>query len=51
MMLQYQAPMGQAMSCLLAAGVQVPIAAVMNFPKLALSAGAMEGGEEGFPKV
>jgi hypothetical protein len=30
------------MSCLVAAGVQVPIAVVMNFPKLALSAGALE---------
>jgi hypothetical protein len=38
-MLQYQAPIGQAMSCLVKAGVQVPIAAIMNFPKLALEAG------------
>jgi hypothetical protein len=39
------------MSCLVAAGVQVPSAAVMNFPKLALSAVEAESGEEGFPKV
>jgi hypothetical protein len=32
------------MSCLVAAGVQVPIAAVINFPKLALSAGALQWG-------
>jgi hypothetical protein len=40
--LQYQAAIGQAMTCLVKAGVQVPIAAVMNFSKLALSAGALE---------
>jgi hypothetical protein len=49
-MLQYQAPIGQAMSCLVAAGVQVPITAVMNFPKLALSAGALEWGRRVSPR-
>jgi hypothetical protein len=47
---QYQAPIGQAMSCLIVVGVQVPIAAVMNFPKLALSAGALEWGRRVSPR-
>jgi hypothetical protein len=38
------------MSCLVAAGVQVPIAAVMNFPKLALSAGVLEWGRRVSPR-
>jgi hypothetical protein len=37
------------MTCLVKAGVQVPIAAVMNFPKLALSAGALEAGRRVSP--
>jgi hypothetical protein len=49
-MLQYQAPIWQAMSCLVTAGVQVPIAAVMNFPRLALSAGALEAGRRVSPR-
>jgi hypothetical protein len=49
-MLQYQAPIGQAMTCLVKAGVQVLIAAVMNFPKLALSAGALEAGRRVSPR-
>jgi hypothetical protein len=49
-MLQYQAPIGQAISCLVKAGVQVPIAAVMNFPKLALSAAALEAGRRVSPR-
>jgi hypothetical protein len=48
--LQYQAPIGQAMSCLVKAGVQVPIAAIMNFPKLVLSAGALEAGRRVSPR-
>jgi hypothetical protein len=50
MTLQYQASIGQAMSCLVAAGVQVPIAAVMNFPKLVLSAGVLEWGRRVSPR-
>jgi hypothetical protein len=49
-MLQYQAPIRQAMTCLVKAVVQVPIAAVMNFPKLALSAGALEAGRRVSPR-
>jgi hypothetical protein len=50
MMLQYQAPIRQAMSCLVAAGVQVPSAAVMNFSRLALSVGAVEAGRRVSPR-
>jgi hypothetical protein len=49
-MLQYQAPIGKAMSCLVKAGVQVPIAAVMNFAKLALSAGMLEAERRVSPR-
>jgi hypothetical protein len=49
-MLQYQAPIGQAMSCLVKAGVQVPIEAVMNFPKLALSAAVLVAGRRVSPR-
>jgi hypothetical protein len=42
--LNYQAPIWQAMLCLVKAGVQVPRVAVMNFPKLALLAWAAETG-------
>jgi hypothetical protein len=38
------------MTCLVKAGVQVPIAAVMNFPKLALSAGALQAGRRVSPR-
>jgi hypothetical protein len=38
------------MCCLVAAGVQVPIEAVMNFPKLALSAGVLEWGRRVSPR-
>jgi hypothetical protein len=38
------------MTCLVKADVQVPIAAVMNFPKLALSAGALEAGRRVSPR-
>jgi hypothetical protein len=48
--LLYQAPIKQAMSCLVTAGVQVPIEAVMNFPKQALSAGALEWGRRVSPR-
>jgi hypothetical protein len=37
MKLRYLAPIQQTMKCLVDAGVPVPSAAVMNFPKLALS--------------
>jgi hypothetical protein len=39
----------QAMCCLVGAGVQVPIEAVMNFPKLALSVGVLEWGRRVSP--
>jgi hypothetical protein len=49
-MLQYQAPIWQAMTCLVKAGVQVPIADVMNFPKLVLSAEALHAGRRVSPR-
>jgi hypothetical protein len=49
-MLKFQAPIRQAMSCLLKADVQVPSAAVMNFPRLALSTGAAEVGRRVSPR-
>jgi hypothetical protein len=48
--LLYQAPIKQAMSCLVATGVQVPIEAVMNFPKQALSVGALQWGRRVSPR-
>jgi hypothetical protein len=48
--LQYQAPIRQAMTCLVKVGVQVPIAAVMNFPKLVLSAGVLQVGRRVSPR-
>jgi hypothetical protein len=38
------------MTCLVKAGVQVPIVAIMNFPKLTLSAGALEAGRRVSPR-
>jgi hypothetical protein len=38
------------MLCLVKAGVQVPSAAVMNFPKLALSMGVAEAGRRVSPR-
>jgi hypothetical protein len=38
------------MSCLVEAGVQVPSAAVMNFPRLALLVGAAEAGRRVSPR-
>jgi hypothetical protein len=50
MKLNYQAPIRQAMLCLVQAGVQVPSEAVMNFPRLALSVGAVEAGRSVSPR-
>jgi hypothetical protein len=50
MKLRYLAPIRQAMRCLDGADVPVPSAAVMNFPKLALSVGAAEAARRVFPR-